>query len=204
MGPQTDVGADVLDLLEVGRLARSFAHLHTFSLPSELNLLRNVEAINQESGAAAKSSSLLSSFRSSSSYNHETETIFALPRMQLDFKSIHVQDPDEPSLTGGPRVDGTSSSFPPIFRSRFPTCEHLVASVADASRKPVVECSVVTEFTDHICVTMDAELIMFLHDLVSAYLKEKEKGLVHLVSRLRGEVGAPNATFYKDLWWHLS
>jgi len=35
---------------------------------------------------------------------------------------------------------------------------------------------VVTEFTDHICVTMDAELIMFLHDLVSAYLKEKEKG----------------------------
>lgn len=46
----------------------------------------------------------------------------------------------------------------------------------DASSKPKVECSVVTEFTDHICVTMDAELIMFLHDLVSAYLKEKEKG----------------------------
>uniref|UniRef100_A0A3Q3G3A6 Bridge-like lipid transfer protein family member 1 n=1 Tax=Labrus bergylta TaxID=56723 RepID=A0A3Q3G3A6_9LABR len=112
----------------------------------ELNLLRNVEANNQESGAAAKSSSLLSSFRSSSSYNHETETIFALPRMQLDFKSIHVQDPDEPSLT-------------------------------DSNSKPKVECSVVTEFTDHICVTMDAELIMFLHDLVSAYLKEKEKAL---------------------------
>lgn len=36
----------------------------------------------------------------------------------------------------------------------------------------------VTEFTDHICVTMDAELIMFLHDLVSAYLKEKEKGFL--------------------------
>lgn len=70
----------------------------------ELNLLRNVEANNQESGAAAKSSSLLSSFRSSSTYNHETETIFALPRMQLDFKSIHVQDPDEPSLTGGLEV----------------------------------------------------------------------------------------------------
>uniref|UniRef100_A0A3P8TGX1 KIAA1109 n=1 Tax=Amphiprion percula TaxID=161767 RepID=A0A3P8TGX1_AMPPE len=112
----------------------------------ELNLLRNVEANNQESGTAAKSSSLLSSFRSSSSYNHETETIFALPRMQLEFKSIHVQDPDEPSLT-------------------------------DSNSKPKVECSVVTEFTDHICVTMDAELIMFLHDLVSAYLKEKEKAL---------------------------
>ncbi|XP_077586910.1 bridge-like lipid transfer protein family member 1 isoform X3 [Stigmatopora nigra] len=112
----------------------------------ELNLLRNVEANNQESGVVAKSSSLLSSFRSNSSYNHETETIFALPRMQLDFKSIHVQDPDEPSLS-------------------------------DSNSKPKVECSVVTEFTDHICVTMDAELIMFLHDMVSAYLKEKEKAL---------------------------
>jgi hypothetical protein len=40
---------------------------------------------------------------------------------------------------------------------------------------------VVTEFTDHICVTMDAELIMFLHDLVSAYLKEKEKGRLCVV-----------------------
>ncbi|XP_077093495.1 bridge-like lipid transfer protein family member 1 isoform X4 [Siphateles boraxobius] len=112
----------------------------------ELNLLRNVDANNSESGAAAKSSSLLSGFRGSSSYNHETETIFALPKMQLEFKSIHVQDPEEPSLS-------------------------------DAGSKPKVECSVVTEFTDHICVTMDAELIMFLHDLVSAYLKEKEKAL---------------------------
>uniref|UniRef100_A0A3B3I679 Bridge-like lipid transfer protein family member 1 C-terminal domain-containing protein n=1 Tax=Oryzias latipes TaxID=8090 RepID=A0A3B3I679_ORYLA len=124
---------------------RLFLGDQTINLP-ELNLLRNVEANNQESGSANKSSSLLSSFRGSSSYNHETETIFALPRMQLDFKSIHVQDPDEPSLT-------------------------------DSSSKPKVECSVVTEFTDHICVTMDAELIMFLHDLVSAYLKEKEKAL---------------------------
>ncbi|XP_016400973.1 bridge-like lipid transfer protein family member 1 isoform X9 [Sinocyclocheilus rhinocerous] len=112
----------------------------------ELNLLRNVDANNSESGAATKSSSLLSGFRGASSYNHETETIFALPKMQLQFKSIHVQDPEEPSLS-------------------------------DASSKPKVECSVVTEFTDHICVTMDAELIMFLHDLVSAYLKEKEKAL---------------------------
>ncbi|XP_066575926.1 bridge-like lipid transfer protein family member 1 isoform X4 [Amia ocellicauda] len=112
----------------------------------ELNLLRNVDANNPESGVAARSSSLLSGFRGASSYNHETETIFALPRMQLDFKSIHVQEPEEPSLQ-------------------------------ETSSKPKVECSVVTEFTDHICVTMDAELIMFLHDLVSAYLKEKEKAL---------------------------
>uniref|UniRef100_H0VH78 Bridge-like lipid transfer protein family member 1 n=1 Tax=Cavia porcellus TaxID=10141 RepID=H0VH78_CAVPO len=112
----------------------------------ELNLLRNVDANNMENSTAVKNSSLLSGFRGGSSYNHETETIFALPRMQLDFKSIHVQEPQEPSLQ-------------------------------DANLKPKVECSVVTEFTDHICVTMDAELIMFLHDLVSAYLKEKEKAI---------------------------
>ncbi|XP_071975455.1 bridge-like lipid transfer protein family member 1 isoform X3 [Engystomops pustulosus] len=109
----------------------------------ELNLLRNVDANNPESSTAVKNASLLSGFRGGSSYNHETETIFALPRMQLDFKSIHVQEPQEPTLQ-------------------------------DVDSKPKVECSVVTEFTDHICVTMDAELIIFLHDLVSAYLKEKE------------------------------
>lgn len=110
----------------------------------ELNLLRNVDSNNAESSTEVKNASLLSGFRGASSYNHETETIFALPRMQLDFKSIHVQEPQEPALQ-------------------------------DVDSKPKVECSVVTEFTDHICVTMDAELIIFLHDLVSAYLKEKEK-----------------------------
>ncbi|XP_014897189.1 bridge-like lipid transfer protein family member 1 [Poecilia latipinna] len=113
---------------------------------AELNLLRNVDSSGEQSSEAARSSSLLSSFRGSHAYDHETETIFALPRMQLDFKSIHVQDANEPALS-------------------------------DAGSKPKVECSMVTEFTDHICVTMDAELIMFLHDLVSAYLKEKEKAL---------------------------
>uniref|UniRef100_A0A3B3YWT1 Bridge-like lipid transfer protein family member 1 C-terminal domain-containing protein n=1 Tax=Poecilia mexicana TaxID=48701 RepID=A0A3B3YWT1_9TELE len=124
---------------------RLFLGDQTINLP-QLNLLRNVDSSGAQSSEAARSSSLLSSFRGSHAYDHETETIFALPRMQLDFKSIHVQDADEPALS-------------------------------DADCKPKVECSMVTEFTDHICVTMDAELIMFLHDLVSAYLKEKEKAL---------------------------
>nr|KAG5688413.1 hypothetical protein BaRGS_001195 [Batillaria attramentaria] len=41
--------------------------------------------------------------------------------------------------------------------------------------KPVVECSFMTEFYDHIKVAMDAEVILFLHDLVSSYIKEKDK-----------------------------
>lgn len=68
----------------------------------------------------------------------------------------------------------------------------LLVFVPDTSSKPIVECSVVTEFTDHICVTMDAELIMFLHDLVSAYLKEKEKGL--FLSFIQGWISDINET----------
>ncbi|ESO89448.1 hypothetical protein LOTGIDRAFT_234295 [Lottia gigantea] len=40
----------------------------------------------------------------------------------------------------------------------------------------MVECTFVTEFHDHIYVAMDAEVILFLHDLVSSYIKEKDKG----------------------------
>lgn len=42
---------------------------------------------------------------------------------------------------------------------------------------PVVECTFITEFTDNICVTMDVELLLFLHDLISSYLKEKQQAL---------------------------
>ncbi|XP_031358006.1 transmembrane protein KIAA1109 isoform X3 [Photinus pyralis] len=41
--------------------------------------------------------------------------------------------------------------------------------------KPVVECSFITEFEDHIFVTVDAEAFFFLHDLITSYLKEKER-----------------------------
>lgn len=100
-----------------------------WSVVSELNLLRNVEANNPESGAAAKSSSLLSSFRSNSSYNHETETIFALPRMQLDFKSIHVQDPDEPSLSGA--AQETPDTSGPLEAQRYLAMKLVVLAVEE-------------------------------------------------------------------------
>lgn len=41
---------------------------------------------------------------------------------------------------------------------------------------PVVDVTFVTQFADHICVAMDVELILFLHDLVIAYINEKAKG----------------------------
>ncbi|KAG7279197.1 hypothetical protein CRUP_024398 [Coryphaenoides rupestris] len=86
-------------------------------------------------------------------------------------------------------LESPMATITKITRRRHENPPHGVATVKewfnyvtamrneDSNSKPKVECSVVTEFTDHICVTMDAELIMFLHDLVSAYLKEKEKAL---------------------------
>lgn len=47
--------------------------------------------------------------------------------------------------------------------------------VTCAGEKAVVDCSFITEFEDHIFVTIDAEAFFFLHDLISSYLKEKEK-----------------------------
>lgn len=41
--------------------------------------------------------------------------------------------------------------------------------------KPIVECSFITEFEDHIFVTVDAEAFFFLHDLITSYVKEKER-----------------------------
>ena len=42
--------------------------------------------------------------------------------------------------------------------------------------KPEVACTFVTDFDDHIFVAMDAEVILFLHDLVTNYVKEKDRG----------------------------
>lgn len=41
--------------------------------------------------------------------------------------------------------------------------------------KPIVQCSFVTEFEDHIFVTVDAEAFFFLHDLITSYLREKNR-----------------------------
>lgn len=41
--------------------------------------------------------------------------------------------------------------------------------------RPTVDCSFITEFEDHIFVTVDAEAFFFLHDLITSYLKEKDR-----------------------------
>jgi hypothetical protein len=54
--------------------------------------------------------------------------------------------------------------------------------------KPLVECSFITEFEDHIFVTVDADAFFFLHDLITSYLKEKDR--VIIAQNIRS--GSPN------------
>ncbi|GLG98161.1 Uncharacterized protein GBIM_04764 [Gryllus bimaculatus] len=55
--------------------------------------------------------------------------------------------------------------------------EHLQAAKTPdgVGQKPTVECSFITEFEDHIFVTVDAEAFFFLHDLITSYVKERER-----------------------------
>ncbi|KAI5718886.1 hypothetical protein M8J76_001825 [Diaphorina citri] len=83
--------------------------------------------------------------------NHTREVIFALPSLQLNFETTHLQ----------------SSKVPP---------HNLL--LEDSLLKPLVECSFITEFEDHIFVTVDAEAFFFLHDLITSYIKENKDKVV--------------------------
>jgi Fragile site-associated protein C-terminus len=52
----------------------------------------------------------------------------------------------------------------------------------------MVECTFTTGFDDHIFVTVDADAFFFLHDLITSYLKEKEKVIGPQIARS----GSPN------------
>ncbi|GBP70037.1 Uncharacterized protein KIAA1109 [Eumeta japonica] len=59
----------------------------------------------------------------------------------------------------------------------------------EQDEKPVVECSFITEFEDHIFVSVDAEAFLFLHDLISSYIKEKERLMPGMSRSAWGENG---------------
>jgi hypothetical protein len=42
-----------------------------------------------------------SASKKSTVYNHDTEVIFAIPLLQMDLKTEHLQEEQEPDLAGG-------------------------------------------------------------------------------------------------------
>ena len=80
-------------------------------------------------------------------YEHNAESIFILPAFELRFQTRQLQ--------------GTN---PSILFIRY-------ISVFSGE----VNCSFETEFYEHIMFTFNAEHFYFLHDLISSYMKEKER-----------------------------
>uniref|UniRef100_A0A182MJE8 Bridge-like lipid transfer protein family member 1 C-terminal domain-containing protein n=1 Tax=Anopheles culicifacies TaxID=139723 RepID=A0A182MJE8_9DIPT len=93
--------------------------------------------------------------------NHNREVIFALPSLQLHFKTEHLQGISTPDT---------------------------------AQDKPMVECSFITGFEDHIFVTVDADAFFFLHDLITSYLSEKEKVLGTITNNRSSSPNPANVT----------
>ncbi|XP_053666304.1 bridge-like lipid transfer protein family member 1 [Anopheles marshallii] len=93
--------------------------------------------------------------------NHNREVIFALPSLQLHFKTEHLQGISTPDT---------------------------------AQDKPMVECSFITAFEDHIFVTVDADAFFFLHDLITSYLSEKEKVLGTITNNRSSSPNPVNVT----------
>jgi len=108
---------------------------------SEIDEVDRFPSVERERGESSDGS-LARSRTPKQEPNHTREVIFALPSLQLHFKTEHWQ----------------------------------AALTPDASEeKPKVECSFVTEFEDHIFVTVDAEAFFFLHDLIISYIREKDR-----------------------------
>ncbi len=99
-------------------------------------------------------------------HNHNREVVFALPSLRLHFKTEHVQGPTTPESTGSFDI------FNSIDLGRL---NRKINNFPLAEEKPVVECSFITECEDHIFVTVDADAFFFLHDLISSYIKEKDR-----------------------------
>lgn len=62
----------------------------------------------------------------------------------------------------------------PSMQLHLKSIHHQSGQIPDVNdAKPVVRCSLVSEFEDHIYVTTDAENFFFLHDLVDAYISRQ-------------------------------
>ncbi|CAN8012116.1 unnamed protein product, partial [Ixodes pacificus] len=104
---------------------------------------------------------------------------YAFASSELDDVGRFPAFEGRPTPTRGPEAGHTMEM---IFA--FPSLElHLKTeqlqgehSPGPDDSRPVVECSFVTEFDDHIFVAVDAEAFFFLHDLIVSYIREKDGG----------------------------
>ena len=80
-------------------------------------------------------------------YENDSEVIFGLPQFSLQLITEHDQ---------------------PI------SCFNLNSPEVFGNSPHIVDTQLLSSFDDSICVTMDASLYFFLHDLILSYMKEKQ------------------------------
>ncbi|XP_065578984.1 bridge-like lipid transfer protein family member 1 isoform X2 [Artemia franciscana] len=106
----------------------------------------------------------------------DLDDVEKFPIIRKDVSSI---DPADKRLSA--RKNDFSHQKDVIFE--FPSLQiHLKTAHLQGPRvpeleepRPIIECSFITDFEDHILISFDGEMILFLHDLITSYLKEKEK-----------------------------
>ena len=99
-------------------------------------------------------------------HEHESEAIFGLPSFKVDVVTDHDQ-PVRVYITSGDKV---SKSWP----LQTPSSPH------------TVECSLESHFYDSLYVTMDVGLILFLHEMIQAYVKENETAQAGATTAMTG------------------
>ena len=99
-------------------------------------------------------------------HEHESEAIFGLPSFKVEVVTDHDQ-PVRVYITSG---DKLSKSWP----LQTPSSPH------------TVECSLESHFYDSLYVTMDVGLILFLHEMIQAYVKENETAQAGATTAMTG------------------
>lgn len=111
----------------------------------------------------------------------QIDEVDRFPSLEREKESNSIERGSRGSSASTPKLNDPNHNREVIFA--LPSLqlhlktEHLQAAALPdlGAEKPVVECSFITEFEDHIFVTVDAEAFFFLHDLITSYVKEKEK-----------------------------
>ena len=94
-------------------------------------------------------------------YENDSEVIFALPDFSLNLKTEH-------DLPMTEKIAKSLLKYPSLQKLRWETT---------MPSSHVVDASFHSRFGDSISVTMDVGLFLFLHDLILAYMREKETTL---------------------------
>ncbi|KAK2588447.1 hypothetical protein KPH14_004440 [Odynerus spinipes] len=121
-------------------------------------------------------------------YAFASSEIDAVDRFPCVEKDRAESTPDNNNPTRGRSTSTTSGKLQEHSHARevifaLPSMQlHLKTEHLQTARtpdvigeKPLVECSFITEFEDHIFVAVDADAFFFLHDLITSYVKEKER-----------------------------